>query len=223
MKNKNFYATQVKKRTQINKERRTNVASRWEVVEILRSTHAIFPLGTRLIQSTKHKSARKKGDLNRVGMRKNERDKRSCVLPDLSERPGNTAWGGRLTMWEVLGSSRSLSYPKKRSTEKVSHADVRPLFYTKGIGLPANKRDAPKTAPRITRHLGHPPARSRASASESQCSLGHQERKTDLRNDRFWVDNSGHLANIMSLIAHRHKPLRLLRVHLESGARNTQK
>ena len=118
MKNKNFYATQVKKRTQINKERRINVASRWEVVEILRSTHAIFPLGTRLIQSTKHKSARKKGDLNRVGMRKNERYKRSCTLPDLSERPGNTAWGGRLTMWEVLGSSRSFSYAIERRRRK---------------------------------------------------------------------------------------------------------
>ena len=154
MKNKNFYATQVKKRTQINKERRTNVASRWEVVEILRSTHANFPLGTQLIQSTKHKSARKKGDLNRVGMRKNERDKRSCVLPDLSERPGNTAWGDRLTMWEVLGSSRSFSYAIERRRRKDPTRTSGIFSCRRARCSPATTRNAPNTAATAARHFG---------------------------------------------------------------------
>ena len=44
-------------------EGRTNVARRWDAVEILRSGHAIFPLGTTQIRSARHQRARKKGDL----------------------------------------------------------------------------------------------------------------------------------------------------------------
>ena len=45
------------------RERRTNVAYRWDAVEILRSTHAIFPLGTTQIRSAQHQRAHMEGDL----------------------------------------------------------------------------------------------------------------------------------------------------------------
>ena len=66
-----------------------------------------------------------------------------------------------------------------------------------------------------TRRTRNSPKRSPTSRllcrdlSESPSNLRHLERKKDLRNDRFRMDNGRHLANIISLIAHRHRPLRL--------------
>ena len=88
-----------------------------------------------------------------------------------------------------------------------------------------SKRGSPKTAPRAARHFGLSLslATSCAIASETQCVQGRLEQQKDLRNDRFWVGNADFLSNDISLIAHRHRSLRLPCVRLESGATNTQK
>ena len=55
-----FYTRQLIRAT----ERPTNVEYRWDAVEMIRSTHAIFPLPTTQIRSTRHRRTCKRGDLH---------------------------------------------------------------------------------------------------------------------------------------------------------------
>ena len=190
------------------------------------NTHGIFPLGTTQIRSTRHRRAHKKRDLNSSVLTWSVEDR---ATQKVMQPGGSLLTPGQHSLRKyasIVGSFRQfgpLLVCHQTSTEKVSRTGVCRFYCRRGRCSPASKRDAPNTALGAARHLELSLPRSCANESQSPRIPGHIERKKDLRNDRFRMGHGRHLANMRSLIANGHCPLCLPRVHLDSGARNTQR